>query len=120
MADSTPDLHPTVKQFKQKLEKRVATSADRNQLQKFREGKCPPEFQAVCDELLARYDREKADNEKNLTAAHQRAHAPAEPSWGSGWQKGGPSRAPSCHAKTHWNEPAQELRPLPLPYWPSF
>jgi hypothetical protein len=116
MADSTPDLHPTVKQFKQKLEKRVATSADRSQLQKFREGKCPPEFHAICDELLARYDREKADNEKNLTAAHQRAHAPAEPSWGSGWQKGGPSRAPSKGDNSTAAHPSKLGEPFHNPY----
>lgn len=116
MADPNPALPPNVKQFTQKLEKRVATTADRNQLQKFREGKCPPEFHAICDELLARYDREKGDNEKNLAASHQRAHAPAEPARGSGWQHGGRSSAPSKGDNSTAAAPSKLGAPFHNPY----
>lgn len=79
MSEPTPSMHPTIKQFKSKLDKREATVADRNQLQKFRDGKCPPEFHALCDELIARYDGERTQIDNSLRAQHQATRGPTTP-----------------------------------------
>lgn len=70
MAESKPDFPVSITQFKKKLENRSAVIADRNALEKFRNGKCPEEHRAVCDDLIAQFDA-KSTVLKSAQAAEQ-------------------------------------------------
>ena len=56
MADATPPLPPNVANFKKKLDAKTALKAERDQIERWRQGKCPPEFHGIVDELIARWD----------------------------------------------------------------
>ncbi len=79
MAEPTPSLPPSITQFQKKLIAGSAVSADRNQFETFRKGKCPVEHHALCDDLIAKYDatssamhdKQKADYAKVHEAAAQ-------------------------------------------------
>jgi hypothetical protein len=76
MADQSPDQHPTIRQFRSKLDKSSATIAERNQLVKFRNGpKCDPALHPVIDALLKEFDDKAEAMKAKQVAEHQRVHA---------------------------------------------
>jgi hypothetical protein len=87
MADQ-PALPPNVATFKKKLDAKTALKAERDQLEKWRQSKCPPELHGVVDELIARWDSGRATIEAAQKQAQARVYAEPPVSHGRAPQKG--------------------------------
>ena len=88
MADATPPLPPNVANFKKKLDAKTALKAERDQIERWRQGKCPPEFHGIVDELIARWDASSDTIQAALKQAQARVFAEPTPSYGGAPQKG--------------------------------
>ena len=88
MADSTPPLPPIVTNFRKKLDAKSATTADRNQFKKWRSNKCPPEFHALADQLIARFDAEYPSIRAAQEIAHQKVLSTTSAAPGRAPEKG--------------------------------